>query len=127
MFSDLMGRIKLEIASSLFRTSASINAFESFLRNLPQKLIHETPVSTMSQPDPGQSQPPPEGRSAPAQQPEANGHAEEKPAERTLPIRHTGPQLARNDPCPQGTGRKFKNCCGADGKTKVCTGAGAQK
>ncbi len=55
MFSDLMGRIKLEIASSLFRTSASITAFESFLRNLPQKLIHETPPSpTMSTPDPAQ-------------------------------------------------------------------------
>ena len=40
MFSDLMGRIKGEIASSLFRTSASITAFESFLRNLPHKLIH---------------------------------------------------------------------------------------
>ncbi len=36
MFADLMGRIKAEIASSLFRTSASITAFESFLRNLPQ-------------------------------------------------------------------------------------------
>ena len=47
--------------------------------------------------------------------------------ERSLPIRHTGPQLARNDPCPLGTGKKFKNCCGADGKTKVCTGAGAGK
>ena len=32
MFSDLMGRIKTEIASSLFRTSASITAFEAFLK-----------------------------------------------------------------------------------------------
>jgi hypothetical protein len=35
--------------------------------------------------------------------------------------------LARNAICPLGTGKKFKYCCGADGKTKVCTGAGAQK
>ena len=26
--------------------------------------------------------------------------------------------LSRNDPCPLGTGKKFKNCCGADGETK---------
>jgi len=123
MFSDLMGRIKLEIATSLFRTSASINAFESFLRNLPQKLIHETPTATMSQPDSGQAQPLsplPEGAETGDKAPISTA-----PVERQLPIRHDGPQLARNDPCPKGTGKKFKNCCGADGKTKVCTGAGA--
>jgi preprotein translocase subunit SecA len=130
MFSDLMGRINYEIASSLFNTSASITAFESFLRNLPQKLIHDIPPSTMSQPDPQRTAP-----AAPsvAETYEslggttANGQPAPAPAERQLPIRHTGPQLARNDPCPLGTGKKFKNCCGADGKTKVCTGAGANK
>jgi preprotein translocase subunit SecA len=128
MFSDLMGRINLEIASSLFRTSASITAFESFLRNLPQKLIHEAPPSTMSMPDPGRppEQAPLESHSAPTPEPEANGKVTEEPAQRALPIRHSGPQLARNDACPLGTGKKFKNCCGADGKTKVCTGRGLQ-
>jgi preprotein translocase subunit SecA len=126
MFSDLMGRIKLEIATSLFRTSASITAFESFLRNLPQKLIHETPPPTMSTPDPEQQQAPlselPDGAEG------GNGAPiSTAPVERQLPIRHTGPQLARNDMCPLGTGKKFKYCCGAKGQTKVCTGEGAQK
>jgi len=125
MFSDLMGRIKHEIASSLFRTSASIGAFESFLRNLPQKLIHETPPSAMSTPDPAQTAPfSPLPESA---EPGPTAPVSTAPVERQLPIRHDGPQLARNDPCPKGTGKKFKNCCGADGKTKVCTGAGTQK
>lgn len=128
MFSDLMGRINLEIASGLFRTSASITAFESFLRNLPQKLIHETPVSAMSAPDPVRPATaaalPTQGFDATAA---ANGEPAAPPEERHLPIRHTGPQLARNALCPLGTGKKFKYCCGADGKTKVCTGAGAQK
>jgi preprotein translocase subunit SecA len=124
MFSDLMARINLEIASSLFRTSASITAFESFLRNLPQKLIHETPISAMSTPDPVQ---PTAALPMPGEM-ESNGAPEPAaPPERQLPIRHTGPQLARNATCPMGTGKKFKYCCGADGKTKVCTGAGAQK
>jgi preprotein translocase subunit SecA len=120
MFSDLMGRIKQEISSSLFRTSASITAFESFLRNLPQKLIHETPPSAMSAPAENPQQSAIEARD-PAQAPVP------EPVERTLPIRHTGPQLSRNDVCPKGTGKKFKNCCGADGVTKVCTGAGLAK
>jgi preprotein translocase subunit SecA len=123
MFSDLMGRIKLEIASSLFRTSASITAFESFLRNLPQKLIHETPVSAMSTPDPGQPTPEP----IEALEHEATNGEPAAAPERQLPIRHDGPVLARNAVCPKGTGKKFKYCCGADGKTKVCTGAGLLK
>jgi preprotein translocase subunit SecA len=118
MFSDLMGRIKMEIASSLFRTSASITAFESFLRNLPQKLIHETPPSAMSAPAES-----PQQLAMDAESPK-QAEMPAPPVERTLPIRHTGPQLNRNDACPRGTGKKFKNCCGADGVTKVCTGAG---
>jgi preprotein translocase subunit SecA len=105
MFSDLMGRIKLEIASSLFRTSASITAFESFLRNLPQKLIHETPVSGLSAPS--------EAQSAPRQIEGGAPNQAAEPAERKLPIRKTGPTPGRNDPCPCGSGKKYKNCCGA--------------
>ena len=121
MFSDLMGRINYEIASSLFKTSASITAFESFLRNLPQKLIHEVPPSTMSQPDPArEGGPMPLGDEAPAAE---NGHAAPAP-ERQLPIRHDGPTMNRNDICPKGSGKKFKYCCGAKGNLKVCTGEG---
>jgi len=108
MFSDLMGRIKFEIASSLFKTSASITAFESFLRNLPHKLIHEVPPPTMSTPDPDQPAPEPL-----QDQMEMNGQAEEKPPERQLPIRKTTPTQGRNDPCACGSGKKYKNCCGA--------------
>lgn len=28
------------------------------------------------------------------------------------PARRTGPKIGRNDPCPCGSGRKFKQCCG---------------
>ena len=27
-------------------------------------------------------------------------------------VRHEGPRVGRNDPCPCGSGRKFKQCCG---------------
>ena len=29
------------------------------------------------------------------------------------PIHHRGAKVGRNDPCPCGSGRKFKKCCGA--------------
>jgi preprotein translocase subunit SecA len=25
---------------------------------------------------------------------------------------HRGPKVGRNDPCPCGSGRKYKHCCG---------------
>ncbi|MBO7382361.1 MAG: SEC-C domain-containing protein, partial [Muribaculaceae bacterium] len=30
------------------------------------------------------------------------------------PVRNTGPRVGRNDPCPCGSGKKFKNCHGRD-------------
>ncbi len=27
-------------------------------------------------------------------------------------VRHTGPKIGRNDPCPCGSGKKYKKCCG---------------
>ena len=36
-------------------------------------------------------------------------HQEEKPAE--IPEYHAGPKIGRNDPCPCGSGKKYKKCC----------------
>jgi preprotein translocase subunit SecA len=41
---------------------------------------------------------------APAPEPEAVG----KPR----PVRRDAPKVGRNDPCPCGSGKKFKQCCG---------------
>ena len=35
-------------------------------------------------------------------------------AERAKPVR-TGPKVGRNEPCPCGSGKKFKQCCGKNG------------
>ena len=29
-----------------------------------------------------------------------------------MPVKNDGPQVGRNDPCPCGSGKKYKNCCG---------------
>ena len=41
------------------------------------------------------------------------GHtAEEMEASRTKQAKNQTPKVGRNDPCPCGSGRKYKNCCG---------------
>ncbi len=40
------------------------------------------------------------------------------PVEETgLPVQRAEPKVGRNDPCPCGSGRKFKKCCGAETST----------
>ncbi len=33
----------------------------------------------------------------------------------TTPIHRSGPKVGRNDPCPCGSGKKYKKCCGRPG------------
>lgn len=37
------------------------------------------------------------------------GQVDEKPE----PVRRATPKVGRNDPCPCGSGKKYKKCCGA--------------
>ena len=32
---------------------------------------------------------------------------------RVPPMRNAAPKVSRNDPCPCGSGKKYKKCCGA--------------
>ena len=41
---------------------------------------------------------------------EVDGEARELPKQETV-MRAT-PKVGRNDPCPCGSGKKYKNCCG---------------
>ncbi|WP_164104025.1 preprotein translocase subunit SecA [Candidatus Laterigemmans baculatus] len=34
-----------------------------------------------------------------------------EPAAKPEPVRNTAPRVGRNEPCPCGSGKKFKNCC----------------
>ena len=91
--------IKTEVCHNIFRSASSMMAFENFLKNLPKQTQHSS-VDTM-------------GSAASA----AAGNASDMVSEaseavsKAQPIR-TGPKVGRNDPCPCGSGKKFKQCCG---------------
>src|SRR5205085_10494702 len=50
---------------------------------------------------------------APPEAPAASGGGEEGPVT-VKQIVNTGPKVGRNDPCPCGSGKKYKKCCGAN-------------
>ncbi len=41
------------------------------------------------------------------------GNREEKKAAKPTSVTRSGAKVGRNDPCPCGSGRKYKNCCGS--------------
>ena len=41
IFEELMANIKTEICHNIFRSASSVMAFDKFLRNMPQKTIHQ--------------------------------------------------------------------------------------
>ena len=43
---------------------------------------------------------------------EARRLVERQPLGNVTTFRRTAPKIGRNDPCPCGSGRKFKQCCG---------------
>jgi preprotein translocase subunit SecA len=88
IFVELMHNIRNEVLHNLFRSTSNLMAFEKFLSSLPQNLIHE-------------ENPSPAGVDAPVSQ-QIN-----IPAPRREEVK-----IGRNDPCPCGSGKKFKSCCG---------------
>ena len=111
MFVDLMANIKNEVLHNLFRSTSNLQAFETFLSTLPQFLLREqAPTApTANGPLPGRR---PERIGAAIG---GNGEAAGDGAEVKLelaPVRREMPKVGRNEPCPCGSGKKYKNCCG---------------
>jgi len=103
IFDELMVNIKTEICHNIFRSASSLMAFENFLRNVPQQTLHQSASAFGG----GTGAPTPE------QQNKASDVVNEAMAavEKAKPIR-SGPKVGRNDPCPCGSGKKYKQCCG---------------
>lgn len=104
MFVELMDNIKAEVLNNLFRGTTNLQAFEQLLRGLPQRLTSAEGASGV-----------------PAPGPSASGGDQAKPASRipgdeaprlNLTPRREVPKAGRNEPCPCGSGKKYKNCCG---------------
>jgi preprotein translocase subunit SecA len=113
MFVDLMANIKNEVLHNLFRSTSNLHAFENFLATLPQFLLREHAPASGSDGILGGGAKRPAGvrtnvptSDTRALEPENGEHAID------LPVRRNLPKVGRNEPCPCGSGKKYKNCCG---------------
>ncbi len=108
MFQAMYDSIHQEVAEMVFKIQhAGPARLRGVFSSLPQKLIHQE-FSGLS--DSGPLLP-----SEPARQPQrrppppSGGQADSSAA---APLRNTAPKAGRNDPCPCGSGKKYKKCCG---------------
>jgi len=105
LFSDLIDKIKTDVAQKMFRSATSLRAMESFMKTLPAMYVHNE-VNAMEQ-----------GRQAAASQkrssiPPSADAAMNAAINRSTTVKRTTQKVGRNDPCPCGSGKKFKKCCG---------------
>jgi preprotein translocase subunit SecA len=99
MFSDLMDRIKEEVCHKMFRSATSMDSFSSFMAALPQTYVHDE-ISALS------------GRGAPVHSRTPPPSKESPSLSKGIPVKREHPKVGRNDPCPCGSGKKYKKCCG---------------
>src|SRR5690625_2479900 len=109
-FSTLMNQVRQDICKGLFRSASHITAFENMLAALSKEAKTEGPADApAAETTPAARRRVPAGTAA-----AAGGNAPQQ--ESKLPritIKRDTPKVGRNDPCPCGSGKKFKKCCGS--------------
>ncbi len=101
-FEELMNNVRLQICTGLFRSATNLESFENMLAILGRTVKAVGPSDEAAAPQPG-ALPAPGGSST-------------EGAEIQLPkviVRRDTPKVGRNDPCPCGSGKKYKHCHGA--------------
>jgi len=106
MFEELMNGIKQDISSTVFRSTTSMQSLRTFMEALPQTLVHDE-VSVLTR-----------ARQSEAAVAEVGGRegggrgTRRRAPEPIAPFERDQPKVGRNDPCPCGSGKKYKKCCG---------------
>jgi preprotein translocase subunit SecA len=101
-FEGMWKGIAQQVTGSIFRMEQQSPDFVGSLWQITST-THESPPDGFSAPAAGASDDPDR----------AQGAAPNTPADKPIePIRNRGERVGRNEPCPCGSGKKFKNCHG---------------
>jgi preprotein translocase subunit SecA len=111
LFEDMLERIKRELIQTLarvrIRTEEEVAAMEAEQRRTAAARAME-----FQHAQPGGFEPPPQAGAE-----MGLGHAQAlegaAAAATAMPVVRAGPKVGRNDPCPCGSGKKYKHCHGA--------------
>ena len=107
MFSDLMNKIDEEIAERIIKISA-IEEQQAVKRPAPRsrEVYEHRQFSAIGAPSSGEDEVYGEGQAP------FVPNAAERTSAKGQTYHREEPKVGRNDPCPCGSGKKFKKCCG---------------
>ena len=121
-FEELMNNVRLQICTGLFRSTTNLQAFENMLAILSRSARLQGPEDappngSAARPRPASAPTAPPRRLGGVDMPVPDVETDAAPAsnEVQLPrvtIRRETPKVGRNDPCPCGSGKKYKHCHG---------------
>ena len=110
LFDELTANIVQEVLNNMFRSATTLAAIEDFLHSLPQ---FTTSAEDMAQAQMEQTMSQMRDAGMPSlSQEEAQAEEQPEPIKVEQVIREED-KVGRNDPCPCGSGKKYKKCCGA--------------
>jgi preprotein translocase subunit SecA len=91
MFTEMCNSIKEEAVETVFKLQpAKEERFRGVFSSVSQQMVHPEAVKFEA--------------------PAAEGFPQE--SAESKPVQSSGPKVGRNDPCPCGSGKKYKKCCG---------------
>jgi len=109
-FEELMNNVRLQICTGLFRSATNLASFENMLSILARHARTQGPENA---PAAAAARPAAPGAlPTPGSAPGAATATEDIPLPRVT-VRRDVPKVGRNDPCPCGSGKKYKHCHGA--------------
>ncbi|MGC8829423.1 MAG: preprotein translocase subunit SecA [Verrucomicrobiia bacterium] len=118
MFEELRVNIKTEICHNIFRSASSVMAFENFLRSRPKQTLHQEfsafggqTASTSSTSSVKTATVSSDIVSEAAELVSRATQQQQQEEQKGKTVRATL-KVGRNDPCPCGSGKKYKHCCG---------------
>jgi preprotein translocase subunit SecA len=104
MFSQMLAAIRDEVTDLILKVRVS----RQDEKKLAERWDDQTPLGGEAPASPASAAPPPAPRPLPGRDGRPIGSTPSGPAQ---PIKREAPKVGRNDPCPCGSGRKFKQCC----------------
>ena len=93
MFDQMIIDIKLEVVKLMMHIRKNPNA----------KRVHTATITAEGKEDPERA----------ARERAEKQLKDSEDADKHTPVVNDGPKINRNDPCPCGSGKKYKNCCGS--------------
>jgi preprotein translocase subunit SecA len=112
IFEEMWAGVGDKVTDLVFRMEHLDPQFLHYLGSRWQlnraKMIHESPAPTSTA---GEAAAVTAGAGAAARAQAEAAQGSTKGETKAEPVRHTGKKVGRNDPCPCGSGKKYKVCC----------------